>query len=117
MSPHGYLEARPGDVVIRDDLYLLDVRREPDLLGEMGHIHQIRHLPLADIDSLELPLDTPIVVVCGNGFESRKGAKRLLERGFAEVYLLVGGMLRWTAEERPIAKKRTWRPAAKKKTP
>ena len=110
LTSRGFYEARPGDVIPRSDLFVVDVRREEDLLGDLGHIHQVRHLPLGRIDALDVPLETPIVVVCGNGFESRKAAVTLVERGFSEVYLLVGGMLRWNAEERPVARKATWRP-------
>jgi hypothetical protein len=28
--------------------------------------------------------------------------------GFTEVFHLVGGMLRWTAEERPVSMSPTW---------
>ena len=108
----GYYEARPGDVLPRADLFLLDVRREADLAA--AHIHQVHHLPLAALDRLELPRETPIVTVCGNGFESRQAAIRLVEAGYEEVYHLVGGMLRWEAEERPVARVPTWRPAPRR---
>ncbi|GEM_PF-2503610 len=114
LHPKGFYEARPGDVVVRDDLFLLDVRHEVDLAKEMGHIHQVNHLPLAELEALELPRDTPVVTVCNNGFESRKAAVRLVEAGFTEVYHLVGGMLRWNAEERPVARVDTWRAAPRR---
>lgn len=109
LTSRGFYEARPGDVIPRSDLFLVDVRREEDLLRDLGHIHQVHHLPLSRIDELEVPPDTPLVVVCGNGFESGKAAIALVGRGFSEVYLLVGGMLRWNAEGRPVARKTTWR--------
>ncbi len=114
LTAKGYYEARPGDVAPRDDLFLLDVRHEGDLDEDLGHIHQVHHLPLAELDALALPLDTPIVTVCGNGFESRKAAIALVEAGFTEVYHLVGGMIRWNAEERPVAKVSTHRPAPRR---
>ena len=109
LTSRGFYEARPGDVIPRSDLFVLDVRREEDLLGDLGHIHQVHHLPVARLDTLDVPLDTPLVLVCGNGFESGSAAITLVERGFTEVYLMVGGMLRWNAEERPVARKATWR--------
>jgi rhodanese-related sulfurtransferase len=52
-------------------------------------------------------------VVCNNGRQSAKCAEALVQRhGFAEVYLLVGGMLRWVAEARPIARKPTYKVAS-----
>lgn len=114
LTAKGYYEARPGDVVVRDDLFLLDVRFAEDLESDLGHIHQVHHLPLAELDALALPMDTPVVTVCGNGFESRKAAVALVEAGFEEVYHLVGGMIRWQAEQRPVARVPTHRPAPRR---
>ena len=110
----GFYEARPGDVAGRDDLFMLDVRYEADLSRDMGHIHQVHHLPLAELDRLDLPLDTPVVTLCGNGFESRRAAVQLVAAGYREVYHLVGGMIRWHAEERPVARVATWRAAPRR---
>jgi len=80
----GYYEARPGDVAGRSHLVLVDVREESELLEELGHIHGVRHVPLAKL------------------------ATSLVARGFVEVYSVSGGMIRWNAEERPVARTRTW---------
>ncbi|MEM9192502.1 MAG: rhodanese-like domain-containing protein [Myxococcota bacterium] len=109
----GFLEARPGDVIDKDGLLLVDVRREEELLEDLGHIHGVRHVPMEEILASGLPsVDraTPVVVVCQNGFQSRKCAEALVqEYGYTEVYHLVGGMIRWNAEARPVARVRTWR--------
>lgn len=108
----GYLQARPGDVVGRDDLLVIDVRHQDELTDDFGHIHGVAHLPAERLLQQGLPgIDkaTPVVVVCQNGRTSQSCATRLVqEHGFAEVYHLVGGMLRWTAEERPVARVPTW---------
>lgn len=108
----GFYEARPLDVVDRRDLLVVDVRHEDDLLGTLGHIHGARHVPMKRLLAEGLPElapTDPVVVVCGNGRESRRCAEYLVqERGFSEVYHLVGGMIRWNAEDRPVAKVRTW---------
>ncbi len=108
--PHdrGYYQVRPGDIITREDLLLLDVRYEEDLDRDMGHIHQVQSLPLRHLERFAHPLDTPVVLICGNGRESVRAAEALVKRGYQEVYHLVGGMLRWTAEERPVARKVTW---------
>lgn len=113
-TKRGYYEARPGDVVLRQDLALIDVREvEDDLMGDLGHIHAAYHLPADKLERDGLPTmarNTPVVLVCQNGWRSRRCAIRLSEEfGFTEVYHLVGGMIRWVAEERPIARTRTWR--------
>ncbi len=109
----GYRQARPGDVVGLDDLVLIDVREEADLLGDLGHVHGVRHVPAARVHDegvAGVPRDAAVVVICGNGWLSQKCAAALVsEHGYTEVYHLVGGMLRWNAEERPVARTRTWR--------
>jgi len=104
----GYFEARPGDVIGRRGLLFVDVRwEEKDLLGAQGHIHGVHHYPARKLLEAGLPgasLDTPLVVVCENGRESGRCATYLAERGYSEVYHLVGGMIRWNAEERPVAR-------------
>jgi rhodanese-related sulfurtransferase len=109
----GYLEARPGDVAGRSDLFVVDVRDEVDLTGDFGHIHGVTHLPADRLLREGVPgvsVDAPIVVVCQNGRRSQACAIRLVaDHGFTEVYHLVGGMVRWTAEERPVARVPTWR--------
>lgn len=108
----GYYEARPGDVV-GSSLRIVDVRCEQDLVADFGHIHGVTHHPRARVEAEGLPgLDprVPVVVVCNNGFESAKVAEALVrQHGFVEVYHLVGGMLRWTAEDRPVARQTTWK--------
>ncbi|RLB55250.1 MAG: rhodanese-like domain-containing protein [Deltaproteobacteria bacterium] len=112
--PEGYAQVRPGDVARRDDVLFVDVRpEERDLLGDIGHIHGVHHAPvpvLLDGGLGGLPPETPLVVVCNDGRESREAAIALAQKqGFTEVYHLVGGMVRWSAEGRPVARARTFK--------
>ena len=112
LHERGYRQARPGDVAGRDDLVLVDVREEIELLGELGHVHGVMHVPSAELLANGLssvPKSAAVVVLCGDGRTSQKCAATLVELGYEDVYHLVGGMVRWTAEERPIARARTWR--------
>ncbi len=107
----GYFEVRPSDVAARNDVQFVDVRDEKELLS-VGHIHGVRHVPMARVLDGSLPLqrDAAVVLVCDNGRKSASCATALVrDHGFAEVYHLVGGMVRWAAEERPIARVRTYR--------
>lgn len=105
----GYYQVRPGDIISRTDLLLLDVRfAAEDLDGAQGHIHKSLFLPLAELERFDRPLDTPTLLICGNGRESVRAAERLVARGYTEVYHLVGGMLRWNGEERPVARAGSW---------
>ncbi len=110
----GYWEARPGDVVGRREFLFVDVRPERDLVGDLGHIHGVTLTPSSIVHEQGLTgIDAhmPVVLVCGNGRTSADCAEALVSKhGFRDVYLLVGGMIRWNAEGRPIAKKPTWTP-------
>ncbi|MBK8171551.1 MAG: rhodanese-like domain-containing protein [Sandaracinaceae bacterium] len=107
-----YYEVRPLDVAQRSDLYLVDVRDEAELLGELGHIHNVHHVEAAAVLSGALgilPAETPLLILCRNGRTSAQCATFLARAGgFREVYLLVGGMVRWVGEERPVARTRTY---------
>lgn len=110
---HGYYEVRPLDVIGREDLLLIDVRPAEDLDRDMGHIEGIQQYLGADLMASGLPSavdpNTPVVLVCNNGRESRRLAIALhKDHGFVEVYHLVGGMLRWTGEERATGPKGSW---------
>lgn len=110
-TAQGYYEARPGDVAGRPRVVLVDVRDEAELLGVLGHIHRVRHAPLAKVLADGLPdvdVHAQVVCICDAGRRSARAAASLVERGFVEVYSMSGGMIRWNAEERPVARTRTW---------
>jgi len=111
-SRRGYLEARPIDLLGKN-LLVVDIRPEVDLCGDFGHIRGALHLSAEAIEGEGLrgiPPDAPVVLVCNNGRKSADAAETLVERHrYHEVYVLVGGMVRWCAEERPVAHEKTWR--------
>ena len=106
LTRHGYYELRPSDLLGCDELLVVDVRPEEDLASGFGHIEGVRHRLGSRIrgEGLpDVPPETPVALVCSNGRETRRLVIALVQDfGFAEVYHLVGGMLRWTAEERPV---------------
>jgi len=111
-TSQGYYEARPGDVATTAGLTIVDVRETSELTDELGHIHGVSHVPLQTLIAEGLagvPVDAPVVLVCRSGRRSATAAASLVARGHREVYNLVGGMIRWNAEEHPIARTRTWR--------
>lgn len=111
-TSQGFYEARPGDVATASGLTIVDVRETSELTDDLGHIHGVRHVPLQallDGGLPDLPQDAPVVLVCRSGRRSATAAASLVARGYREVYNLVGGMIRWNAEEHPIARARTWR--------
>ncbi len=109
-TAQGFYEARPGDIQDRANLLLVDVREEAELLDPLGHVHGARHVPLARLLADGLPdvaPETPVALMCKAGGRSARAAASLVARGFTEVYSVTGGMIRWNAEERPVARTRT----------
>lgn len=109
---HGYFEVRPSDVAAKSGLLFVDVRDEEELLGSDGHIHGVTHVGKSALYELVMnhPLDgAPIVLVCQNGRRSAQLATDLVkEFPDRRIHVLVGGMQRWIAEERPIARTKTY---------
>src|SRR5690606_13169525 len=89
-SPLGYFEARPGDIAGQPEAFLIvDVRTEEELLGEYGHIHGARHVPMDRLLAEGLPeasADSAVVLVCRSGRRSATCAAELRRRhGIHEV--------------------------------
>ena len=84
---------------LKNNLYLIDVRRPDEWVGEFGHIDcaELLTLDLLPQKISELPKDKVIVFVCRSGARSANATAFALENGFSEVYNMKGGMLAWTA--------------------
>ena len=93
--------------VNREDAVVLDIRGVDDF--KKGHIAGARSLPLAQLptqlDTLEKSKDAPIIVVCFAGMSAQGAAKQLLAAGFTKVFVLTGGMQKWTGDSLPVVKK------------
>lgn len=80
-------------------LVLLDVRELKELEGELGHLHEIKHIPIASLSSrlaeLEQYKDKEIVTICRTGGRAHTAAQILMQAGFKRVYVLAGGMIAW----------------------
>ncbi|HTB70821.1 MAG TPA: rhodanese-like domain-containing protein [Solirubrobacteraceae bacterium] len=89
---------------LRDDpaLQLIDVREPYE--RDAGHIAGSRHIELTKLPSEAATLDAgrPIVFYCRVGARSTMAAQALRASG-AEAYSMDGGLVRWTAEQRPLA--------------
>jgi rhodanese-related sulfurtransferase len=90
-----------------EDLQLVDVREDEELvLAQVAHA--VIHLPLSrsqewlgGIDTL-LDAQRPVAVLCHAGVRSwHFGCWLLQERGFREVWNLVGGIDAWSVEVDP----------------
>ena len=77
------------------DLQIVDVRRTPEYSA--GHVPGATSAPLADLTRLEDRLDPsrPTAVVCASGYRSSAATSLLEQRGFRELYNIVGGTNGW----------------------
>ena len=84
----------------------IDVREANELVGELGHIAGVEHVPLGTLPdaAASWPRDRPIVVVCRSGNRSGKATRTLLDVGFKDVLNMGGGMLAWNAAGLPVTK-------------
>lgn len=99
----------PADVQTRMEgdtaTVLLDVRRQDEFDGPSGHLHGAVLIPvqelIARLGELSPHRQKTIVVVCRSGNRSGVATAILREHGFAALNM-VGGMVRWHAEGRPV---------------
>jgi sulfate permease, SulP family len=76
---------------------VIDVREPREF--HQGHIVGSELIPLPELlaDSLDLPRDQELILVCRGGRRSQRAAAVLQERGFERVAILGGGILAWEA--------------------
>ena len=86
-------------------LLVLDVRTAADFDGDQGHISGALNLPLEDLpsrlDELGNDPERPIALICRTDRRSAKAAALLVQRGFARVQVVQGGMTAWLANGWP----------------
>lgn len=84
---------------------LVDVREPAEFNDVLGHIPGARLVPLGQLaQQLQaLERDRPIVTICRSGTRSAQAVVLLRKAGFEQVANLAGGMLRWCAEQHPVA--------------
>lgn len=90
-----------------DEVRVIDVRERDELVGPLGHVAGVEHVPLGDLwdASKKWNLSDKIVVLCRSGGRSGRAARSLETSGFTRVASMAGGMLKWNDEDRPVAKK------------
>lgn len=76
---------------------LLDVRERWEI--EIASVDQTVDIPLSEIPGRLVELDParPVAVICHSGVRSAQVAQFLLQRGFARVANIVGGIDAWSA--------------------
>ena len=97
-KPHFDLDTKQ---VIADletkDIYVLDVRTRQEY--QEGHIKNAHLIPVDELENRlhELPSERPIYIYCRSGQRANTAKRKLIEKGFREVYNF-GGVVQWPYE-------------------
>ncbi len=79
------------------NLIILDVRQPQERTGQLGKIPDSVNIPLQEIEpglaKLDLPAETPIVLLCRTQNRSQAAYRKLSQMGFTNLYVLQGGMM------------------------
>jgi rhodanese-related sulfurtransferase len=80
---------------------LIDVREQGE--HEAGHIGGSRHIPLVRLsdEAPTIARERPVVFYCRVGSRSEMAAQAFRASGY-EAYSMVGGLVRWAQEGRPL---------------
>jgi rhodanese-related sulfurtransferase len=85
---------------------VVDLRDAPEF--RKGHIVDAINMPYGKVDArwseLESLAERPVILVCKMGQFSSAVGKRLLAKGFKQVYRLGGGISEWQAAQLPLVK-------------
>ena len=81
----------------RESFFVLDVREYPEYAA--GRIPGAYLIPYRELKQRreEIPLNTPVYVVCQAGVRSRRAQRRLRQLGFDKVCNVEGGLRAWQA--------------------
>lgn len=87
-------------------LILIDVREEHELVGELGAIEGIQHIPLGTLlqNGLppEIPTESALVIVCKSGGRSGHATLALAQNGYSNAKNMAGGMIAWNRAGLPL---------------
>jgi rhodanese-related sulfurtransferase len=80
------------------NIAFIDVR-EPDEFAA-GHIEGMRNLPLSTLseDTIDIPKDAEVVIICRSGNRSMQAAEKLQDYGYKNVVNVEGGMNDWNGK-------------------
>lgn len=78
---------------------LLDVREEAELVGPLGHLPGIQHIPLGQLThrlgELAKYQHTEITILCRTNPRAHTAAQILRQAGFDQLVVMEGGMVKW----------------------
>ena len=84
----------------------VDVREAAELMGELGHVEGIEHVPLAGLVGAASTWDraSPVLLVCRTGRRSGDAALHLAAMGFEKAVSMRGGMVAWNEARLPVVR-------------
>lgn len=100
-------DVSPEEVLNKaSQLLLVDVRTPEELVGELGKVKDVTHIPLNELGGKvsNLPAEKTIVFICRSGARSATAAAFAQDEGL-DVYNMAGGMLRWNELNLPVERK------------
>lgn len=85
---------------------LLDVRDDQELAAIAVKLDNIKHVPLQSVASAaqSLPADASYYVLCRSGHRATMAAMLLMQKGFAKVTVIEGGITAWEKASLPVKK-------------
>jgi len=83
----------------------VDVRGAHEVMASSIDCPQLLLYPLEQLNELavELPVSTPLILLCNHGIRSAQAVELLQQNGFTEVYNLDGGLHAWIEAGLPVA--------------
>ena len=87
------------EIMENKDILILDVRREDEFNGNLGHLKGAILISVSELESrlseIEEYKDKPMIVYCRSGGRSARASEILASNGFTDVKNMLGGMLGW----------------------
>jgi hydroxyacylglutathione hydrolase len=104
---HGVPTIKPQDVKSMSDYALIDVRRDDEYSGELGHVEGAKLVTLGEdlkhfLDSMKP--ESKIIFICRSGGRSAQATLYAQNMGFDDVVNMQGGMLEWNELGLPTVK-------------
>lgn len=95
-------EQTPAEIDVAAYATIVDLREGDGLIDRIPGAVQLSSSDLAAIGRLVPTPDSPILVYCGVGEQSRSVARALADLGYTNVVSLAGGIRRWRSEGLPL---------------
>ncbi|MHA2247753.1 MAG: MBL fold metallo-hydrolase [Candidatus Hodarchaeales archaeon] len=78
---------------------MIDVREKHELKGPLGHLQDIKHIPLghliSNLEKLSSLKDQEIILICRSGARAHTAAQIMQKKEFSKAFVLEGGMKAW----------------------